>query len=438
MSSYWESTANMKRFSALEGDRKTDVLVIGGGMTGVLTAYMLKKQGVDCLLLEAEVIANGATKNTTAKITSQHGLIYDKLVREFGVKKAGLYLKANEDALNEYRTICGNIDCDFEQKDNYVYMLDDDGKLVKEMAALKKQGYGAELVNSLPLPFKTAGAVKFPRQAQFHPLKFLNAVSEGLPIFEHSRVRELKKTAGGVTAVADGGNIAAKRVVIATHFPFINKHGAYFLKMYQQRSYVLALENAPELDGMFVDGSGKGLSFRNCPGLLLLGGGGHRTGKRGGGYAELYTVKEKYFPNAEIKYSWAAQDCATLDSVPYIGRYSSCADDMYVAAGYNKWGMTSSMTAAALLCDILTGRENPYEELFRPSRTVLRPQLFSNIAESTIGILTPTVPRCPHLGCALKWNAQERTWDCPCHGSRFTENGELIDNPATGDVKGLK
>ncbi len=434
MGSYWQSNVIMKAFPRLDGNITKDVLVIGGGMAGVLTAYMLKGAGVDCALLEAEVVANGTTKNTTAKITSQHGLIYDKLIREFGVKKAALYLKANEGALGEYRRLCRDIDCDFTERDNYIYLTEDAEKLKKEKRALDRLGFEAELKDSLKIPIRNAGAIKFPRQAEFHPLKFLKAITEDLPIYEHSRVRELKRTEGGITAVTAGGEVRAKRVVAATHFPFINKHGAYFIKMYQSRSYVLALENAPELDGMYLDGSGKGLSMRNCGGLLLLGGGGHRTGKKGGGYRELYYWARRLFGEAKVRYSWAAQDCMTLDSVPYVGRYSSGTENMFVAAGFNKWGMTGSMVSARLLTDLLTGKDSPYSEVFSPSRTVLRPQLISNVFESTVGLLTPTSPRCPHLGCALKWNADERTWDCPCHGSRFTENGELIDNPATGDL----
>ena len=211
----------------------------------------------------------------------------------------------------------------------------------------------------------------------------------------------------------------AKKIIIATHFPFINKHGCYFLKMYQHRSYVLALENAQDTGGMYIDAAQKGLSFRNSGDLLLLGGGSHRTGKKGGNWQEL----------------WATQDCMTLDGVPYIGPYSAGTQDLFVATGFNKWGMTSSMAAAMLLCDMVQGKQNPFAEVFSPSRSILRPQLAINGLEAAVNLLTPAKKRCPHLGCALKWNPYERTWDCPCHGSRFTKNGRLIDNPATGNLK---
>lgn len=438
MGSVWKETVDQKTFPELERDLRVDVLIIGGGMAGVLTAYRLHTAGVDCVLCEAETLGSGTTKNTTAKITAQHGLIYEKLIREFGERKAKLYYRANEEAIEAYRTLCQRIDCDFEQKDNYIYTLDNDRKIEKELHALKKLGIPAGRTDTLPLPFDIAGAIRFPGQAQFHPLRFLSGISEGLRVFEHTRVRELKKTADGVAAETSGGTVFAKRVVVATHFPFLNKHGAYFIKQYQHRSYVLALENAPELDGMYLDDDEDGLSFRTFRDLLFVGGGSHRTGKNGGGYRALRIAADRYFPGAAVKFAWAAQDCMTLDAVPYIGRYSAKTEGLYVATGFNKWGMTGSMIAANLLCDLLTDTENPYAELFSPSRSVLRGTLFSNAAEALLGWITPTAPRCPHLGCALRWNAEEHSWDCPCHGSRFTEDGSLIDNPATGDLKAVQ
>ena len=205
--------------------------------------------------------------------------------------------------------------------------------------------------------------------------------------------------------------------------------------MYQHRSYVLALKNIPKINGMYVDEAKKGMSFRNYNNLLLLGGGDHRTGKKGGNWDELIEFAKKYYPNSSEQYRWATQDCMTLDEIPYIGQYSKNTPNLFVATGFNKWGMTSSMVAAMILHDMVLERESPYAPLFNPSRTILHPQLALNLAESAVNLLTPTTKRCPHLGCALKWNASEHSWDCPCHGSRFTEAGELIDNPATDDMK---
>ena len=236
-------------------------------------------------------------------------------------------------------------------------------------------------------------------------------------------------------AKTNHGEVIYKKLIIATHFPMLNKHGLYSLKLYQHRSYVIAIKNAQNVSGMYVDESNTGLSFRSCGDLLLLGGGGHRTGKKGGCWQELEGFTRKHYKNTEIVGKWATQGCMTLDDIPYIGQYSKSTPDVFVATGFNKWGMTNAMVAANILCDLVQGKNNPYAAVFDPSRTVLRPQLAVNAFESTIGILTPTAPRCPHLGCALKYNRAEHTWDCPCHGSRFTEDGLLIDNPATDDKK---
>ena len=428
MGSIWLQTTRLPEFDRLPSDLKTDVLIIGGGMAGLLCAYRFAQAGVDYALVEADRICGGITKNTTAKITAQHSLIYDKLIREFGVERTRLYLEANQAALEEYRALCRNINCDFEEKDAFVYSVDGRRKLERELNALSRLGFAAEFSENIPLPFPVAGAVKFGRQAQFHPLKFIAAIAGNLRIFEHTKVLEL---APG-KALTNHGTVSAEKIIVATHFPILNKHGGYFLKLYQHRSYVLALENAPNVKGMYVDEDEKGLSFRNYGGLLLLGGGGHRTGRRGG-WEELARFARRYYPDARETARWATQDCMTLDGVPYIGPYTKRTSGLYVATGFNKWGMTSSMVAATLLADLILGQDNPYASVFSPSRTMLRPQLAVNGLESAVGLLTPTVPRCPHMGCALKYNAAERSWDCPCHGSRFGEGGRLIDNPATDD-----
>lgn len=430
MRSLWKATASLPEFPELVGDVRTDVLIVGGGIAGILTAYLLHEKGVRYVLVEKGRICSGTTGNTTAKITFQHGLIYDKILKSDGTEAARKYLAANRAAFDKYAELCGKTDCDYEIKDNYVYSTDDRRKLEKEVEALEKIGYIADLCENVPLPIKTVGAVKFPDQAQFNPLKFLSSVAEGLNIYENTFVREMR----GNTAVTDKGKIHADTVIAATHFPFINKHGSYFLKLYQHRSYVIALENAQDVNGMYVDECDTGLSFRNYEGLLLLGGGGHRTGKKDGNWAELRAFAAKKYPDSREKHFWATQDCMSLDGIPYIGRYSAKTHGFYVASGFNKWGMTGSMTAAMLLSDMILGKRNGFASVFDPSRSTVKPQLFINGAEAVCNLLTPSKKRCPHLGCALKWNEAERSWDCPCHGSRFTEHGRVLDNPANGDL----
>lgn len=427
--SLWSETSNLPFFAPLTKSLKTDVLIIGGGITGILCAYYLKQAGVPYLLVEANTLCSGITKDTTAKITSQHGLLYANLLKK-SQEKAKLYLEANEAALDEYRRLCSTISCDFQEKPSYVYSLTSEKKIEQELHALRTLGFPAEYSQHLPIPLQIAGAVSFPRQAQFHPLRFLAEIARGLNIFEHTKVQELI----GTTAITNHGRIHADKIIVTTHFPMLNKHGSYFLKLYQHRSYVLALEHAGPLSGMYVDENEKGLSFRTYRNFLLLGGGGHRTGKPGGNWNELEAFARKHYPKATPAYRFATQDCMSLDSIPYIGPYSKQTPRLYVATGFHKWGMTSSMVAATLLRDLILNRPNPYAKLYSPSRKILTPQLFVNAFESTTNLLTPSKKRCPHLGCALKWNPAEHTWDCPCHGSRFSESGQLLDNPATDDL----
>ena len=430
----WQNDITMPVFPKLEHDLKTDVLIVGGGMAGILCAYKLAVQGVDYALIEADRICCGVTRNTTAKLTSQHGLIYDKLIRMHGKEAARRYWEANEVAIKEYERLAKSIDCDFQRADNYIYAKDDFQKIQKEKNALDRLGIPADLIKVTPLPFPVAGTIRFGDQAQFHPLKFASVIAKDLHIYEHTPAREFADN----VVTTDYGKITAKKIIVTTHFPLLNKHGAYFLKLYQQRSYVLALENAGKLDGMYLDAEEKGLSFRNFGDLLLLGGGGHRTGKQGGGWRELEAFARKHYPNGKEICRWATQDCMSLDGIPYIGQYSKGTPELYVATGFNKWGMTTSMVAAMILSDLVQGKENPYAYTFRTNRPILRKQLFANAVETTVNLITPTRPRCPHLGCALKWNKQEHSWDCPCHGSRFDANGMLLDNPATGNLKGNK
>ncbi len=431
MTSIWTENFEFPTFPKLNHDIKTSVAIIGGGIAGVLSAYMLKRQGVDCVVLEADRVCKGVTQNTTAKITSQHGLIFNKMIKNFGIEKSKMYLQANENAVKKYRQMCWEIPCDFENKDNYVYSINSLKKIEDELHALVRLDYDPDFTGEIPVPIAIQGAVKFPNQAQFNPLKFLSHIVKDLTIYENTKVIEIRDN----IALTFGGNVKADYFIVATHFPFMNKYGLYSLKLFQERSYVVALENGPRIDGMYVDEAKKGMSFRNYKNYLLVGGGDHRTGKQGGSYRELRAFSAINYPSKHIKYQWATQDCMSLDSVPYIGRYSKSVPNVFVTTGFNKWGMTTAMVSAQVLCDLITKGESEYEEIFSPSRSVLTPQLPINIFESAIGLLTISRKRCPHLGCALKWNNAEHTWDCPCHGSRFTENGKLIENPATDDLK---
>jgi len=434
MESIWQKeTKFLPDFPKLFGNYNTDVLIIGGGITGILTAYFLKESGAKCIILEKNKILSGTTSGTTAKITFQHGLIYNKLIRKRGVEFAERYLQAHKSALEKFSELCRNIECDFEYKDNYIYSLNNRKKLENELYALEKIKCRAEYHEKLPLPFRTEGAVRISGQAQFNPLKFVGKISESLDIYENSFVSRLD----GKTAITDCGTVKAKYIVIATHFPFINTHGSYFLKLYQNRSYMLALENAEHLNGMFLNESGKGVSFRSYKKYLILGGGSHRTGKQGGCWNELRNFANMYYPQSSEYCFWSAQDCMSLDNIAYIGQYSSRTPSLFTASGFNKWGMTGSMLSSMILSDMISGKKNQFSELFSPSRNIIKPQLFINGFESAKNMISLSAKRCSHMGCALKWNRFEHSWDCPCHGSRFDINGNILDNPANKNKTAL-
>lgn len=430
MDSLWLTEAKLPSFPALHGDLNTDVLVIGGGICGLLCAHALTEAGTDCALIEAGRIMHGVSGRTTAKVTSQHRLIYDRLIRSLGVEAAQRYCAANEEALARYRRLCEEIDCEFEEKDAVVYDRVSSVALEREWAAMARAGLHAAFEEALPLPFPVSGALRLPHQAQLHPVKFAAAIADGLNIFEHTAALAWD----GRAVVTQHGKITAKKVIVTTHFPLFNKHGAYFMKLYQHRSYVLALRGAPDVDGMYIDAQETGLSLRSSGDLLLLGGGSHRTGKPGGGYDTLLAQAASFYPGAQATCQWATQDCMTLDGLPYIGQYARSTPGLYVATGFGKWGMTLSMAASTLLCDLVLGRDNPCAQLFSPSRSMMKPQLLVNGWQAAVSLLTPTRPRCPHMGCSLKWNPQEHTWDCPCHGSRFTQAGKRINEPAAGNL----
>ena len=330
-------------------------------------------------------------------------------------------------------------------------------------------------MQDLPLPFRTRGAVLFPEQSQFHPLKFTQSISRNLTVYEHTAAQKVEEN----DCITSGGVIHARFIVIAAHYPFINMPGYYFVKMHQQRSYVIALENAAQLSGMYRDANEQGYSFRNYGNMLLLGGGSHRTGenKEGGKYALLRNAGKNWFPQSAEKFAWSAQDCVTLDSVPYIGQYSIATPHMYVATGFNKWGMTGSMVSAMILTDLITDAKCEFANVFSPQRMDIAASaktFFQNTAEVVEGLAKEVfnIPgedlakisngeagmvdymghkmgvykteegevhvvstKCTHLGCQLEWNADEKSWDCPCHGSRFDYNGSLINNPA---MRGLR
>ena len=435
MKSIWNQTCQIPRRNPLQGNLDTEIAIIGGGLVGILTAFYLGKKGRQAVVLEASKIGSGQTEGTTAKITSQHNLIYQKLLTDHGVTAMNLYARSNQQAIQEYERLIKehSISCCFEKKPAFLYTMEQPDAIHLEAMAARKAGIPASEVTDTELPFTIKRALCFLDQASFHPLKFLEALSSTLTIFEQTPVLSVK----GHTLTTPHGQITAKKIIFACHYPFPLIPGYYFSRMYQDRSYVVALCQAPSLEGMYLGIDNGGLSLRTTGQYLLLGGQGHRTGNpKNSPYETLASSAHYLFPESRVVCQWSAQDCITLDSLPYIGRFSHKTSDWYIATGFGKWGMTLSMVSALLLTDLICGYASPYEALYSPLRFRLRastPRLITHMAESSKGLLKGLVPgtmRCPHMGCRLSWNAAESTWDCPCHGSRFDRMGQLITGPA--------
>lgn len=431
MESIWQQERSRVHYPKLKSDKRTQVLVIGGGMAGVLCARKMQQEGKDVILVEADRLGNGVTARTTAVLTAQHDYLYQDLIKDFGEETARAYLHGNLDAVASFRKLSQKIPCDFEDKPSVQFTTGCLERLCKEADTVNRLGFSAEFTEQVFFPPNAKGAVIYPNMAQFHPLKFLTGAAQGLEIYERSRVLDLH----GTQAILEQGTIQAEQVVVATHFPFINRRGLYFMKLYQNRSYVLAVENAPDPGVTLAELEGKGIYFRRYQDLLLVGGGDHRTGYKGGGFAFLRDYVQTHMSDARVKYAWANQDCMTLDGLPYVGDYSPNMPGVYVATGFNAWGMTNSMVAAQVLADQIEGRENPLIRMLRPDRPILHRQLFCNLGSTLADYVLPTARRCSHMGCALRWNPQEHSWDCPCHGSRFDEDGRLLDTPAQKDAQ---
>lgn len=429
--SIWTDYSKIKEHPPLDGDSKCDVLIVGGGITGILAAYFLKAAGVDCLIAEGARVGMGITARTTAQASAQHELTYSYLTKLRGKDMARQYLDANLWAIESYRSLAKSYNFDFEDKDSYVYSLTDPKGIDNEIKALHDIGYTAQSASGLQLPLDIKAAFRFERQGQFNPLMLISALSEDLNIVENTFIRKIEKGA----AYTDNGVIRANKIIIATHFPIINSSGFYFAKMYQQRSYVLALEDAPDYNAIFGSEKSDGMYFRSYKNYLLVGGGDHRTGTKGGGFAQVESFVQANYPQSKVAYRWATQDCYSHDQTPFIGRYSKLLPDVFVATGYNGWGMTGAMIAAKTLCQKITDKACEYGEVFNSLRCTVSLKLFTNAAHSAINLASPTPNRCTHMGCGLKWNDQEQSWDCPCHGSRFTPDGKVINNPAMTDTK---
>lgn len=439
--SLWQdglSAAQIAGHARLQGERKTEVAIVGGGLTGVLCAHFLREAGVETAIVEAGEIGQGITAKTTAKITAQHGLFYHQLMEKQGRTRAGLYLRAAQDAVDRYQQMitAQRIDCDFVPCEHVVYALKDGArdtavtKIEQEVDTVRSLGFPAVYTTETELPLPVEAAVAFPGQGHFHPLKFLMALTTGQRIYTHSPVLRI----GDRLVETPQGKLKADCVILACHFPFFKIKGLFPLRLHQARAFVIAGRGPAPLQRMYLDASGNGLSFRSYGEKTIVGGPSARPGQVKIGWADLAQECRQLYPQWETVYCWANQDCMALDHMPYIGRVGSTAW-LLSATGYNKWGMSGAMMAATLLTDLVLERENPVAQLFSPKRHILHPALAGNIIEAVKGLCKPTMPRCSHLGCALDWNGVEQSWDCSCHGSRFGEEGTCLNGPAKKSAK---
>ena len=476
MESLWTQSTHLPSFPRLEGHRETEIAIIGGGLAGILIADALHQAGADAILLEADRIGSGQTAGTTAKLTAQHGLKYQQLNKTLGFETAGRYAAAHLTAVTHLRSLVQQrgIDCDFQDCTSYLYESAASDSLQQEYEICRKLGMDVFLTSDTELPF-SAKVLGLRHQAHFHPLKLLSSLAEPLSIFEHSRVLEVADH----TLRTESGTVTAKKIIFTCHYPFVNMPGYYFLRQHQERSYVLALEHALPFQNYYLGVDGNQLSFRPYGNLLLLGGSGHRTGENspGGNYEQLIQTAKQFWPKSVPTVCWSAQDCIPMDGIPYIGQYGKSRPDWLVATGFQKWGMTSSVLASMILSALAQNRSPiPEAEIFSPlrfhpaasakqltddtvhavrhlSRRLLVPSRIpaAELPSGHGGIVTldgkkvgayrdetgnlhVVSVKCPHLGCQLEWNPAEKSWDCPCHGSRFDIDGRLLGGPATSSL----
>lgn len=441
MNSIWTDTVTLQKRNPLQEDIDAEVVIIGAGLAGILTGYMLKQKGIDAVILEGNRIGSGQTGGTTAKITSQHGCIYEKLMQMYGREKARHYAGFQEWAIQEYERIIKEqeISCDFVRCHANLYSCTETEQLKREGKAATELGLPMVYRKECELPFPVKEVLTCENQAKFHPLKFIKGISGELRIFEDTMVREIRYDGGRSRVISDRASVTASKVVFACHFPFVNVPGYYFMRMYQSKSCVLALRGVQKLDGYYLGIDPEGYSFRSEGELLLFGGCGCRAGEEGKGglqtgFQRLREKAEELWKASKEVQCWSARDCMTLDSVPYIGEFGIRRKGWYVATGFGKWGMSQSMVSARILSCLIEGMKVPEADIFSPQRRIPREGLKEFAVNQKVAvrnlISAKDTKRCTHMGCKLSWNPREQIWDCPCHGSCFDGEGNVLNGPA--------
>ena len=434
---------NKTAYPPLRGRQQAEAVVIGGGLCGVTTAYLLVLGGMNVMLLEADRLGHGSSGHTMAKVTAQHGLIYSRLKKQWGREVAKAYAASQTGALNAMAELVEgrHISCSWTWQDASLCALnqEEENLLEIEEEAAQEAGLAASLKPDGGCPIPVRKLLTLQAQAMFDPYAYLCALSDAITsmggrIHEDSRVVAINTQ----SVSTETGSVHSPFVIIATHFPIINFPGLYFLRARQQRSHVAALEGVPFFQGMYLHIGEGGFSLRRQGGLALLGAFDYTCGSHTDvNYDELLRRKAAQFlPDSRPIAAWHSQDLISADGLPFIGPYSRRTPNHFVAAGFSKWGMTNSMAAAQAISARILGEALPEAAIFDPARSfknsmppVLK-TLTSTTASYLLGFPRKSAPRCPHMGCKLKYVGAAASWDCPCHGSRFDSIGRIKNGPA--------
>ncbi|WP_042223648.1 FAD-dependent oxidoreductase [Oceanobacillus manasiensis] len=490
--SYWRDTGKVPSFGELKENISTDVAVVGAGIAGVMTAYQLAKEGKEVALLEARELFSGTSGFTTAKLTAQHNLIYDELINRYGQESAKQFYQANMEGIASIKELSDQygIDCELEEREAFVYTqkMQNRNKVIKEIEAYEKLGIEGEFIEDLPLNIEIEAAIMMRNQAQFHPVKFLSGLLDefvklGGQIYDQTRVMDITDDGGRIQCKTENGlKVTASKVIQATHLPILEPEGNFYSQQNNpESSYALAVKTEDEFpDGMYINAD---LPKRTLRGLdsktgrvVLVGGESHSTGDGKSSaerYHELENFAKETFEVKEIINRWSAHDYISEDRLPFIGVLSQDQPNVLVVTGLSKWGLAISATGSKILTDTILQRENPYQSLFSPNRNIQEstsvepeeknPDQYDGASEENnpenlsdnqgmitkrdgedVGVYKDENGKlhyvdltCTHLGCGVQWNDGDNTWDCPCHGSRFSGTGEVIEGPAVESLKSL-